>query len=287
MEEGAGAGSKSTQPGQNAEPTTGQDQGAPSPQKPKITAAYLQQAANIGWRLVGRLIQTAVHWLDAHDGLLTALATVAIATLTFFLAHDSSQQAAISNKQLSVMQGQLDEMRAEQRPWISVTPDLEGPITYDTEGAHFRVLFTMKNTGHLPATDIRMRTKDDLMTFGEKYATSSVLNGLCATRDNQIQQFFLFPDDTFKFWETFNLPAGRVAKGQLQGAIVVPGILPVVNICIDYSAASRADVRGETAISYQLGLIHGVGFSYVPVSRTIQPGEIIIMPNIAEGNFLK
>ena len=45
--------------------------------------------------------------------------------MTLSLADDSQRQAGITNSQLGVVQRQLDEMQAEQRPWInieSVTP---------------------------------------------------------------------------------------------------------------------------------------------------------------------
>lgn len=49
-----------------------------------------------------------IRWLDAHNGLLTALASLAIAALTYFVA-------VYASGQLKVMSNQLDEMRATSK----------------------------------------------------------------------------------------------------------------------------------------------------------------------------
>lgn len=52
-------------------------------------------------------LQNASAWLNSHNGLVTALATVVIAWLTYSISTDSSRQGG-------VMQGQLDEMRKQR-----------------------------------------------------------------------------------------------------------------------------------------------------------------------------
>ena len=53
---------------------------------------------------IGRPIRITIQWLDSHNGLLTALATIAIAALTYFVA-------VYANGQLKVLSDQLTEMR--------------------------------------------------------------------------------------------------------------------------------------------------------------------------------
>ena len=200
-----------------------------------------------------------------------------------------------TKRQANYAQRQLDVALNEQRPWISVSPELDSPITYDTQGgAHFKVRFPLKNTGHLPAINVRPKVDRDLITFGTKYDTESALRKLCAS-DDKIQPIWLFPTDPFPYWETLNFSAAEVVEGRLQkggpkNGTIVPGILPVINICVDYSVAYDKAFKGETAFSFQLVLQHGVndvGFSYIPVDRTVQPNEILVMPNISEGSFLQ
>jgi hypothetical protein len=175
--------------------------------------------------------------------------TIIVLGVTAFLAFVAAVAAGVS---ALIFSAQLEESRDEQRPWITVTPELDGPITYDSEGVHFKIRFTFKNTGHLPATEIHMHTARDLMKFKEKYQTLSVLRKLCETKENQIQPFWLFPNDSFAYWETFDLSPIEIAVGQLQDGIPVPGILPVINTCVNYSAASGKTTNGVTAVSYQI-----------------------------------
>jgi hypothetical protein len=57
----------------------------------------------------------------------------------------------IYGKQLLVMQGQLDQMKRSERPWISVRVGMASPLTFDKIGAHFKINFLLKNVGHSPA----------------------------------------------------------------------------------------------------------------------------------------
>lgn len=62
--------------------------------------------------------------------------------------------AIIFNNQLSVMQGQLDVMRAEQRPWISLSMQADGPLAHDGNGWNFLIKYDVTNVGKSPAIDV-------------------------------------------------------------------------------------------------------------------------------------
>ena len=63
---------------------------------------------------VGRWVKNTFGFLDEHNGSITALATVAIVLLTSFYVE-------YSKRQWEAMQGQLEEMRKDQRAWLFVT----------------------------------------------------------------------------------------------------------------------------------------------------------------------
>jgi hypothetical protein len=65
-----------------------------------------EKVVSLPWRRFLNCLQT-------YNGLLTALATVAMAVLTYFLAYYAFEQGRITDKQLSVMQGQLNAMQEE------------------------------------------------------------------------------------------------------------------------------------------------------------------------------
>jgi hypothetical protein len=63
-------------------------------------------------RFVYRPIRQSVDALDHHGGAITAAATASIAVLTYFLASYAYEQGISFDKQLRVMQSQLDEMKS-------------------------------------------------------------------------------------------------------------------------------------------------------------------------------
>lgn len=53
--------------------------------------------------------------------------------------------------QLTVMRGQLEATEADQRPWISLDMQAEGPLIRDSSGWNFNVKYTLNNVGKSPA----------------------------------------------------------------------------------------------------------------------------------------
>lgn len=53
------------------------------------------------------------------------------------------------------MQGQLDEMRDEQRPWVMADVKVIDEFRYNADGsANIGLAFLLHNTGHLPALNV-------------------------------------------------------------------------------------------------------------------------------------
>jgi hypothetical protein len=65
----------------------------------------------------------------------TAVATVWIAILTVAVLIVGGLQYVTFDRQLTVMQGQLDEMRESRRPWLTVETTIVGPLVFDRRGA--------------------------------------------------------------------------------------------------------------------------------------------------------
>ena len=74
--------------------------------------------------------------------------------------------ALIFNNQLSVMQGQLSEMQAERRPWISIEVTGHSGIVWEERGARLSVVFKLKNVGKAPATNVFFEAKAILPKVG-------------------------------------------------------------------------------------------------------------------------
>jgi hypothetical protein len=67
--------------------------------------------------------------------------------------------ALIFNNQLSVMRGQLVEMQAERRPWISIEVADHSGIVWDDRGARLSISFKLVNVGKAPATNVFFEAK--------------------------------------------------------------------------------------------------------------------------------
>ena len=83
------------------------------------------------------------------------IVTAGLAAATVWLAWDGHQQ-------LAVLQGQLDEMRVERRPWIEVDAYIGG-VTWDAQGVHIALRYEIKNSGRSPALHVLLR--DEIVPF--------------------------------------------------------------------------------------------------------------------------
>ena len=91
-----------------------------------------------------------------------------IAAVTIFIFIVSLYQWGTFQDQLTVMQGQLSAMQADQRPWIKIEKVVPSTSTTDPQYAGLRfpgpdtfgflpLDFLLKNVGRSPALDVRVR----------------------------------------------------------------------------------------------------------------------------------
>ncbi len=83
-------------------------------------------------------------WLDVF-----AVAAVIVAAVF------AAAQWHVLSGQQAVMQGQLDAMVADQRPWINIKPVSADPIVIDGKNIKIGLEFQLINTGKSPAKRVR------------------------------------------------------------------------------------------------------------------------------------
>jgi len=121
------------------------------------SAAIETESASLAEHVRESRVRRTLRWLRSINNwtliasLVLAAATVILAGATYWLASDAHQQ-------LSVMGGQLNEMRAERRPWIEVDAYIGG-VTWDAQGGHIALRYEIKNTGRSPALHVLLRDK--------------------------------------------------------------------------------------------------------------------------------
>jgi hypothetical protein len=125
-----------------------------------------------------------------------------------------------------------------ERPWVDANVSIDGPLTYDVNGARFQILITLRNTGRSPAFNTSIHPKM-IVTFGPEEAMK-VREQLCGDAESSVNTMSfgttLFPDVQFPNHMAVYLAkkdyedAKRVWKGQLGENIVGPTLV----FCIAY-----------------------------------------------------
>lgn len=126
---------------------------------------------------VGQIAST----LNAYNGVITALATIAIALFTLFLKRSTDRLWDAGERQIDLLresgEAQSRDMRdsieavkeannvaeraliAGQRPWVHAHVAIDGDMKFDDQGnASVPLLFILKNIGRSPATGVRVNT---------------------------------------------------------------------------------------------------------------------------------
>lgn len=105
------SGGNPTQPNDSPTQASTAQQTAEAPQKHGVGRRYYRKSKELLEKYIVARLSSGVHWLDRHDGAVTAAATVAIAMLTLLIADYAKEQGVTADGQLKAMQGQLDEMK--------------------------------------------------------------------------------------------------------------------------------------------------------------------------------
>jgi hypothetical protein len=162
-------------------PTMGKSGSSDSPQHQEKTKSYKDKSKAFFQKFIWRWITHAVRLANDNNGLVTALATVAIAALTWSISEDSKQQAKIARDQFKVMQGQLDAMEADRRPWVSAKPVLDG-IVWNKLGANVQYHLELTNSGH--EAGLNMMVSTDVIPFSLTPGSVGAIDWVRKVSDN-------------------------------------------------------------------------------------------------------
>jgi hypothetical protein len=224
--------------------------GSSAPQREQATEHKINPAKQLWHYAIARPIQWLIDWLDGHAGLVTAVATAVIAAFTVSLAIDSARQAGITNKQLSVMQDQLDAMKRAERPWISVEDvKASAPFVISDKGITFTFALTARNVGHAPAMFALLTAKLFVRSPDAHEVFDAWLE--CAEarkRDVSIARngTTIFPNQTSPMSMWFRLTRFHVDRLTKEDAATM-----MLAGCIDYLAPLSAE-HHQTAFVYEV-----------------------------------
>lgn len=220
--------------------------------------------------------------------------------IVFITACAILAQWYVMQRQTDLMQGQLNEMTLEQRPWIRVKPVISGPFefqgTWGETPIAAPVRFFLKNVGHSPAFNVRLVAWGFLSGVGkdllaEQKSHCDLLRA--KPLDDAGRGAILFPEEDIPAEETNGgidsfpvLSASDIAtylarNGQNQGVdFWIYG-------CADY-AFGREMTHHQTPFIYRLG--HAVRVNGVVKGATlgIDPentpkSDLFILPSPSSG----
>jgi len=159
-----------------------------------------------------------------------------------------------SSEQLHNMQGQLDVMVAQQRPWLQVTPRLDGPLRTilalgkKPEVFSVSLAFDAKNTGLTPATKIVFSSTVVVEGEGtDMKARDEAQEQACKQANEQAKS-------SGKVGESLFPNEAKVLHTGFSGRIAEADAFPyVLEGCVDYTYAGNQ--HGQTGYRLMLGRI--------------------------------
>jgi hypothetical protein len=150
------------------------------------------------------------------------------------------QSIALSKQSLEASR---DALIATQRPWVSAELSINGPFTFNEEGAQISIGVTLKNHGHSPAANVRDFVILDLGA-GEKGSE------ICEAQRGRFLTNFtrtIFPDETIA-----HSRIASVNKDDLKAATARRDIIaPFITTCVDY-LSQLDNTKHQTRITIDL-----------------------------------
>ncbi|MDR3527727.1 MAG: hypothetical protein P4L57_10630 [Rhizomicrobium sp.] len=216
-----------------------------------------------------KTLRKEIRWFDwVNAGV--AVATLIVAFAAYRVASDTrdiksavanlSTLASQSARQAKAAEGQLNEIRSEQRPWVAIPSADTGlmlaitePLTFSKSGGAMRTAITLRNSGKKPAFGVRWNSKIVPFAVTREHELGGDLAAYCDPIRKQaagILERTLFPDD--RYVENFPsavYPVDILRAFAMSNKLVnFPGKLEFAWIgCVDYRDADGSHHQSRYA----------------------------------------
>jgi hypothetical protein len=230
-----------------------------------LAAATFIVAAFSGWQVYqGRIAAD-----QQHADTLTALSKtdVTIAAL---------------NSQVGIMRGQLDEMRAGQRPWVSLNTALKSGLVWNKDGLPmFNISYKIRNVGKTPALSVHWWF--GLEPLGSAFdGGANMQKRQCGQRDMSLNtptsKPFLLPNDELTDEQYIGMTADDVASATIHNGSASAISIYLVG-CVSYFISGEKEIHG-TGFDYMVGILtsDGPGTPFMPMKEAIPFQQIMLIP---------
>jgi len=159
-----------------------------------------------------------------------------------------------------IFQHQLEEMRADQRPWVSAVASVDEPFVYQYEsnGTNVSLRYTLHNSGHSPANNIWFELatlpefpEGDIIVLARMTCEGSVP----PSNSRVALGFTLFPGDTISIEETGNISKNDIDRLNTMYR-TLPGPMkiwtPMVIACVIYRSPPEGGKLHHTPLIINL-----------------------------------
>ena len=164
--------------------------------------------------------------------------------------------AIIFGNQLGVMQGQLDAMKDDQRPWLKATPKIVGGLTSKGGLLSMNIEIDISNVGRTPASAVRGAAL--IFGSGKRIVTQGDLKAVCDRAallppfDQDSASYLIFPNGNGSIFVQAVDNAAYVEEGRIPEPAkqVILGAELALVYCVSYLNAGREPFRrtGESLV---------------------------------------
>jgi hypothetical protein len=207
------------------------------------------------------------------------------------------------------MQGQLDVLEEQQRPWFEAVPGANGAIVFNDKG-EFKGDFMVNalNVGTLPAVETRISaiilpgmgpSPFPVRRYQQETCLAADMGGWVMFDKMLISSLpdktsgeapTIFPQKSFSTKWGFNTGNPRFVFSQTVPSPVPQTLAAIFVGCIAYRIAPFSEKFHHTKFTFEIGkaTVVGSGFSLAPIAdKMIQPGDVrfsqsFLGPNTAD-----
>lgn len=186
-------------------------------------------------------------WTD----IATVALTLLIAVAAFWSAWVFQAQLTEARRATEITERQWKQ---HERPWVSAKISLFEPLSFSNKAGRLGVSYTLKNSGHSVALDVRFISKVvPLYSTREIYQQQAILCDPFRKRATQdgLPGNILFPGDPLEGAEVTDMSPEDISEG-LKRTPLAGEISPILIACVDYRF-TFAPEHHQTRYAYPLG----------------------------------
>jgi hypothetical protein len=193
------------------------------------------------WERRWRRLEVSGLWAAAAVGL----------TAIIWSSVDSERARSVMANQLGVMQGQLNETQAEQRPWVSASA-FRPSMTVDENTIGINITYTVHNSGHSPAVGGLAATSRWVIikdrSFGEGLSSRAICGGPAVDTGLNI-----FPGDSGDLQTSVTIPISWLQDAIVDRSHGNAKVVPImIGFCLIYRELGPRGKYHHTPYQFRL-----------------------------------